>query len=192
MNDTFSTKEKIMSTALKLFCRGGYDGVGIQEIVDSCSITKPTLYYYFGSKAGLLRAILDFYGNRLYDRLSKAGEYNHDFIKHLTDILKVYIEFSLENPDFFYFYNTLEFYAAESEAFKIHSELGYKITEIYCSLFTKSVQEFGNMKGYEILFSKTFQGLISAAANLILKGELQYSEDTVYRIIRSFIYGVAN
>ena len=48
------------------------------------------------------------------------------------------------------------------------------------------------MKGYEILFSKTFQGLTSAAANLILKGELQYSEDTVYRIIRSFIYGVAN
>ena len=72
MNDTFSTKEKIMSTALKLFCRGGYDGVGIQEIVDSCGITKPTLYYYFGSKAGLLRAILDLYGNRLYDTLHKT------------------------------------------------------------------------------------------------------------------------
>lgn len=192
MNDTASTKEKIIFTALKLFCKGGYDGVGIQEIVDSCGITKPTLYYYFGSKAGLLRAILEFYGNSLYAELSKAGEYNHDFIKHLTDILKAHIEFSIENPEFFYFYNTLEFYASENEAFKIHSELGNKISGVYRTLFTKSVTEFGNMKGYEILFSKTFQGLTGATTNLILKGELEYSEDTVYRVIRSFIYGVAN
>ena len=28
----------------------GYDAVGVQEIVDTAGITKPTLYYYFGSK----------------------------------------------------------------------------------------------------------------------------------------------
>ena len=43
-------KELIMKCALDLFYAKGYDAVGVQEIVDKAGVTKPTLYYYFGSK----------------------------------------------------------------------------------------------------------------------------------------------
>ena len=53
------TKEKILSCAEELFYLKGYDGTGVQEIVEQAGITKPTLYYYFGSKRGLLDQLLE-------------------------------------------------------------------------------------------------------------------------------------
>ena len=52
-------KERIMESAKDLFYARGYDAVGVQEIADGAGITKPTLYYYFGSKLGLLKALLE-------------------------------------------------------------------------------------------------------------------------------------
>lgn len=43
-------KEKILQCALELFYARGYDAVGVQEIAETAGVTKPTLYYYFGSK----------------------------------------------------------------------------------------------------------------------------------------------
>ena len=51
-------REAILNAALHLFYARGYDAVGVQEIVDSAGVTKPTLYYYFGSKRGLLETLL--------------------------------------------------------------------------------------------------------------------------------------
>ena len=48
-----------MQCAEELFYSKGYDAAGVQEIVERAGVTKPTLYYYFGSKLGLLQAILD-------------------------------------------------------------------------------------------------------------------------------------
>ncbi|MCB5701286.1 TetR/AcrR family transcriptional regulator, partial [Bacteroides fragilis] len=47
-------RQLIMNSALTLFYESGYDAVGVQQIVDSAGVSKPTMYYYFGSKQGLL------------------------------------------------------------------------------------------------------------------------------------------
>ena len=52
-------REAILSEALHLFYVRGYDAVGVQEIVDAAGVTKPTLYYYFGSKKGLLESLFE-------------------------------------------------------------------------------------------------------------------------------------
>ena len=59
------TKEKILSCAEELFYLKGYDGTGVQEIAGQAGITKPTLYYYFGSKRGLLDQLLETKFNKL-------------------------------------------------------------------------------------------------------------------------------
>ena len=53
-----STKQTILQAAERLFAYKGYDAVGVQEIVTDAGITKPTLYYYFRSKCGLLEALV--------------------------------------------------------------------------------------------------------------------------------------
>ena len=52
-------REKIVECALDLFCRKGYESVGVQEICTAAGVTKPTLYYYFKSKYGLLEELLE-------------------------------------------------------------------------------------------------------------------------------------
>lgn len=187
-----NTRQNILETSLSLFSQKGYDNVGMAEICTACNVTKPTVYYYFQSKLGLLEAVLNEYGAIMIEKIQNASDYERDFIKHLTDLLKTNIQFAKDYPDFFKLYNALNFTAVENESYKAHLSLQKKIDAIYLTLFEKSVDVFGNMKGYEQLFSKIFQSTVISSTNAVLNNELDPSEDTIYRIIRSFVYGVAN
>ena len=66
-------KEKILECALNLFYQKGYDAVGVQEIVTAVGITKPTLYYYYKSKYGLLESLLSEKCNRMNEQLREIG-----------------------------------------------------------------------------------------------------------------------
>lgn len=53
------TPEKIKSAALKLFSSRGIDGVSVRDIVTEAGLKNgASLHYYFGSKDGLLRALV--------------------------------------------------------------------------------------------------------------------------------------
>ena len=56
--DNSNNKTKILNIALDLFSKQGYDAVGVQTLCDKAGITKPTLYYYFKSKNGVLEELL--------------------------------------------------------------------------------------------------------------------------------------
>ncbi len=192
MEQEVSVKDRILSAALSLFADRGYDSVGVQEIVTVCGITKPTLYYYFGSKIGLLEAVIDGFGEKMIRALEHAAEYNHDLVRHLTDLLNAQIEFASGNPEFFRLHNALSFAAAGSDAFRVHTGFQKRISDCFYGLFIKSSQEFGNMRGRELLFSRNFYAVTVSAALSVLNGEIPHDSDTVYRIVHSFIYGIAN
>ena len=65
-------RQLIMNSALTLFYESGYDAVGVQQIVDSAGVSKPTLYYYFGSKQGLLEALLNEHFQPMEQKLIEA------------------------------------------------------------------------------------------------------------------------
>ena len=48
----------IARSAARLFAEKGYDATSVREIVEAAGVTKPTLYYHFGSKEGLAQALL--------------------------------------------------------------------------------------------------------------------------------------
>src|SRR4051812_50089081 len=53
-----SAARDIARVAARLFARHGYDATSVRMIVEAAGVTKPTLYYYFGSKEGLAQALL--------------------------------------------------------------------------------------------------------------------------------------
>src|ERR1700704_3422340 len=53
-----TSAERILSTALDLFAVKGYDATAVREICEAAGITKPTLYHFFGSKEGVLQALV--------------------------------------------------------------------------------------------------------------------------------------
>lgn len=52
-------RERLIAAATRLFCRYGVNSVGVDAIVEAAGTAKTTLYKVFGSKDGLVEAVLE-------------------------------------------------------------------------------------------------------------------------------------
>ena len=52
-------RDEIIAAAQDLFALHGIDGTTVQDIADACGISAPTVFNYFGSKDGILIAIIE-------------------------------------------------------------------------------------------------------------------------------------
>lgn len=64
---TASRRDHLVQTAMELFQRNGYHATGIEKILATAGVSKPTLYRHFDSKDELILAAL-----RLWDEESRA------------------------------------------------------------------------------------------------------------------------
>ncbi len=53
-----AVRERLLTEALRLFTSKGFAAATVREIVEGAGVTKPVLYYYFGSKEGLYLEIM--------------------------------------------------------------------------------------------------------------------------------------
>jgi TetR/AcrR family transcriptional regulator len=53
------TRLRLLEAAVQIFDRKGYAAAAVREIAEAAGVTKPVLYYHFGSKEGLLVAVLN-------------------------------------------------------------------------------------------------------------------------------------
>jgi TetR/AcrR family transcriptional regulator len=53
------TRGRLLRAGVSVFDRKGYSAASVREIVEMAGVTKPALYYHFGSKEGLLMAVLE-------------------------------------------------------------------------------------------------------------------------------------
>lgn len=53
------TRQRIIDTAVRLFARKGYATVGLRELAREADVNLAMINYFFGSKKGLLKEILD-------------------------------------------------------------------------------------------------------------------------------------
>ena len=51
-------RTRLLNAAVRVFDRKGYAGASVREIAEMAGVTKPALYYHFGSKEGVLLAVL--------------------------------------------------------------------------------------------------------------------------------------
>ena len=52
------TRERILEAARSLFAEAGFHGVGLEEVARRADVSRKTVYYQFGSKRGLLDAMV--------------------------------------------------------------------------------------------------------------------------------------
>lgn len=53
------TRERILTAAEQIFADRGFEPASIRAIARRARVSLPVLYYYFGSKTGLIRAVLE-------------------------------------------------------------------------------------------------------------------------------------
>ena len=184
--------EIILQKATELFAGKGYDAVGIQEVFTASGITKPTLYYYFKSKTGLLEAIINDKGSKLVYSTKVALFYEHEFFDSLLKVLKSTRDFAEENPDYFRLHLNLLASPKDSEGYKIFEIVREQLSDTFLQFFKDSAAEFGNMRGKENLYAVIFCNLVNQTVLAFLNGELTLDDDMSYKIVHSFIWGVAS
>jgi len=71
--DPQRTRDEIIRVASRLFYAHGLDGAGVAGLCTRAGISKETLYRHFGSKDGLVQAVLDDRSNRVTRWLREAA-----------------------------------------------------------------------------------------------------------------------
>lgn len=69
------TRDRILTAALARFSVEGYRGSSVRDLADDVGVTQPVLYYHFGSKDGILAALIEPLmdaGEALLDELTRA------------------------------------------------------------------------------------------------------------------------
>jgi len=98
-NNTERTRQKILDAALCQFAAHGYAGASTQAIIEASQVTKPVLYYHFGSKAGLFRAVVDRAENQLLELISRIKGDVENTPKRLVEICAAMFQFACDRPE---------------------------------------------------------------------------------------------
>ena len=98
-SSAIKTRRRILRAALKQFADRGYAGAPVQKIVSDAKVTKPTLYYYFKSKAGLYQAVLDWAYDERYRVMQDALRKSGDLRVRLVELLHGVFGLLRENSD---------------------------------------------------------------------------------------------
>jgi AcrR family transcriptional regulator len=92
-------REKLLAAGRALFGTQGFDATTIADIGARAGIAKSVLYHYFGSKAGLYRAVLEDDGQALVRAVASAVPPPGRPNPRLRPGVDAYLRFLAEHPD---------------------------------------------------------------------------------------------
>jgi AcrR family transcriptional regulator len=94
-----TTRERIVSTALRLFAEKGFAAVGIRQIASEVGLSSATLYHYMGSKDDLLQEIMTDRLGRLIAVTRQAGTGLSRPEDKLVTVVRVHVLVHALHPD---------------------------------------------------------------------------------------------
>lgn len=183
-------RDAILRSALELFTARGYDASGVQEICEAAGITKPTLYHYFGSKRGLLEALLAQRHPPLDETLARATDYHGDLPLTLERVGQALFAFARAEPLYYRLLLALYFAPPESEAHQLMAQRYAVQHAAVEALFLAAVRDHGNMRGREKLFAAAFLGLLNTCIGLYLNGYAELDDALLRQVVRQFQHGI--
>lgn len=187
-------REMILETALDLFYARGYDAVGVREIAERSGVTKPTLYYYFKSKYGLLEQLLEGRGEAFMERLHRACSYEGDLRNTLCAAAGELVSFAEQEPKFYALFLALCNSARENEAYQAVRPLVLRLQQEVEQIFVSAAGLLGNMRGRQRQFSLGFIGLILFDIKMRLEISddlsLTVSREEINSLVHQFMHGI--
>jgi AcrR family transcriptional regulator len=94
------SKEKIFNTAARLFAEKGYNGVSMREISEKTGLSKPTIYYYFGSKEGIYKELIHAGLSHGTKEFEKIINQTISIKQKLIEIVKIRFKQGIEYPEY--------------------------------------------------------------------------------------------
>jgi AcrR family transcriptional regulator len=185
-----STQQKILQHSLTLFSEYGYEAIGVAQICKECHVTKPSLYYHFKSKAGLLQAICEQYYPDFIAKLQASATYSHNLVANLEQITVTFLQHAQEHQEFTRFAIQSHFLPVHSTPFLMHKPFWDEIFAIINTLFMQAAHDHGNMKNKNEPLAMSFIGLLQSYAGLSLNGAVSIQPQTAFLVVKQFMHGI--
>ncbi len=198
---THDTRERILAQALGLFAHKGYEGVGVQEVVASAGVTKPTLYHHFQSKLGLLSTLLEERLAPLFAVLEGQREHG-DLAADLLACAESVFAFATAQPEMYRLFLSLMFASPDSQHFAVatrHAQRHYRAIRALFPRWTADdpMAPCGTTPDHGLapeicvsLHAALFQGMLHNHVTLFLHGHMSLDAATAQRAVQQFLYGI--
>jgi AcrR family transcriptional regulator len=93
-------RQRLLASGTALFAAKGFDGVSVREICSDASASSNLIHHYFGSKEGLLNAILERYDEKVFAipmrLLESPPKSKDDFVNRLEMLFETTLEAYIE------------------------------------------------------------------------------------------------
>jgi TetR/AcrR family transcriptional regulator len=185
-----NNEASLLEISLNLFAERGYEAVGIQEIVSNAGVTKPTLYHYFGSKQGMLDALLAKYLHPHIDEIRREAQYTGDLPLTLYKIAEVYFNFAKKHPVFYRFQSSLWLSPPDSTTYTLILPFIKEQYIILEKLFISAVANHGNLRGHHTAYVITFIGIINNYIAFAQTGHTVLNDQLTHQSVKQFMYGI--
>jgi AcrR family transcriptional regulator len=180
----------ILDSALSLFAERGYDGVGVQEVAENAGITKPTLYHYFGSKQGLLEALVEMHHAPLTAAVHEAAQYSGNLPMTLERLGRCFFECARRDPVYYRLQLSFYFAAPGSDPHRVIAARSEEQHSAVEAMFLAAQRDHGNTVGRQRLYAATFVGTLNTCIGLWLNGYAALDDDLLRRAVKQFQHGI--
>ena len=136
----YDARKKIFSVAARLFADKGYNAVSMREISEQAELSKPTIYYYFGSKEGIYKELVTTGFSHMHSVLENIVPLKVTVSEKLNLILKKYFNFSQNYPEFTKFISNLIYSAEKMEFLISFKKEAEQKEELITGLFREGIQ----------------------------------------------------
>jgi len=184
------TRTRILDVALRLFAARGYESVGVQEIVDLARTTKPPLYHHFGSKQGLLEALLDRHYAVWFEMLEAAVIYHGDLPLTVHRVAESFFRFATNAPEFYRMQLAMWFSAPDSvphQAVAPHLLRQHRLLE---RLFQEASRDHGNLRGHHTSYAITLPGILNGYITSLQSAGRSVTDAIVHEAVKQFMHGI--
>jgi AcrR family transcriptional regulator len=194
-----TTRDTVLNTATALFARGGFEGIGTQEICRSAGITKPTLYHHFASKETLFREVARAATTTLLTRLSAHDgavgtsteiAFTGDLVGDVRGLFSAMHRFSREEVAHFRVILQLIYPPEGSVSGRIGGESVAEITEELTDFFLNAADAHGNLRGKELFLATLLLGQMVTLAARFPEVDADPESPTVVLAAQTFLYGI--
>lgn len=131
------TQEKIFEIAARLFAERGFNGVSMREISEKSKISKPMIYYYFGSKAGIYKKLISVGLVYMRKELEHVHSQEGPVKDRLSMLMRTFFKQSITNAHLYKFFLRLNY---SPEKLPFYQEFTTLVNEVNDQL-KKLIQE---------------------------------------------------
>jgi len=184
-------RTQILVNAINLFSEKSYESVGVQQISDESGISKPTLYYYFGNKEGLMNTILNERIAPFLSGLKTTMHYTGDVMNVLKRTSEYYFVFAENDEKLYRLFKSMSYASEKSDSFRLVGPFVKQEKSFFTQLFESFSRDHGNIRRRYIVYAETFKNTVEIYVRLRLSN-FKFNEEhgLLYTILHQFLHGI--